>query len=250
MNPDELVQIATEIVNHGRERGAAIRLFGGVAVYAHCPSIPKHAKVQREYADLDFVAPAAAWKVLPDLFIGRGFRMRVNAPGRATFTRDELTADVRGTIYRDYYSFDFGPRLEADRLTLPLVDQLLCKLQRIELREKDVQDVIALLLDHEVTKGGGKETIDGNYLIRLTSSNWGLWTTIYDNMVTLEKITDRYVEPQAAQQVWRRIEAIQGALDSQAKSLGWWLRAIPNKRLKWYGEPPEEVAPEKLQVRV
>src|SRR5512133_25898 len=99
MDSDELVQIGTEIVNDARERGAVMRLFGGVAFYARCPSIAAHPKLQREYADIDFVAPTNAWQVLPDLFISRGFRMKVNSPTRATFTRGEVTADVRGTIF-------------------------------------------------------------------------------------------------------------------------------------------------------
>ncbi|MGB8646879.1 MAG: hypothetical protein WCF84_16690 [Anaerolineae bacterium] len=271
MTPNELVQTGTEIVNQAREHGATIRLCGGVAIYARCPSIESHPKLQREYGDMDFIAPVSAWKVMPDLFISRGFRMKVNSQDRATFTREGLTVDVHGTAYRDYFTFDLGARLAADPLTLPLVDLLLLKLQRVQMAEKDIQDAIALLVDHRVASAarsdrdqqseltdkydasvpeGDDEIIDRAYLYKQTNVNWGLWTTVFDNTVMLEKIFDRYLEPEEAQLAWRRIELIQEVMDAQGKSFGWWLRAIPGKRMKWYQEPVKQAEPEPVQVRM
>ncbi len=250
MTPSELVRIGTDIVNSARERGATVRLFGGVAIYARCPSIESHPKLQREYKDLDFIAPVSAWKVLPDIFISRGFRMKANAHGQATFTREGLTVDLRGTAYRDYFSFDLSPRLAKDSVTLPLVDLLLVKLQRVQMAEKDIQDAVALLLDHRVADEGDEETIDRTYLYKRTNGNWGLWTTVFDNTVVLEKTFDRYLEPEEAQLAWRRVELIQEVMDARRKSLSWWFRAIPNKRMRWYNEPVKEPEPEPLKVRM
>ncbi len=250
MTANELIETGTDIVEAGRKRGATIRLFGGVAVRARCPSIETQPKLQREYADLDFVAPVSAWKFLPDLFISRGFRMKVNSAQRATFTREGLTIDVRGTIYRDYYTFDLAPRLDYSPLTLPLADLLLLKLQRVRMAEKDIQDAIALLLDHDVTGAGNPETIDRDYIFKRTNTEWGLWTTVFDNTVMLEKILDQYLDRAEAQRVWRRIELIQEVMDGKGKSFGWWLRSLPNKRMKWYSEPVQESEPETVKVRM
>ncbi len=250
MTPNELVQIGTDIVNQANAQGADIRLFGGVAVLAHCPSLQTHEKLQREYHDLDLVAPVGAWKILPDLMISRGLHMNVKSSGRATFTREDLTVDVRGTTYREYYTLNLLPRLHLDPLTVPVADLLLYKLQRVQMAEKDIQDAIALLLDHPVADGGDAETIDREYLYKLTNTNWGLWTTVYDNTVMLEKTLDRYLETKEAQLVWRRIEQIQEVMDGKGKSLGWWLRWILKKRVKWYNEPAKETQPEPLKVRM
>ena len=239
MAPDELVELGTEIVREAASRTMVMRLIGGAAVYARCPSISTHPKLQRPYKDLDLVASRSGWSGLTDLFSSLGFETESVTPSRATFSRSGLTVDVRVTSYRDFYSFDFATRLSLDETTLSPADLLLLKLQRFAFAEKDIQDSTALLLDHRVSNAGEEDTIDRDYLYGLTNRDWGLWTTVFDNTVALEKILDKYLDPEEAQLVWRRIELIQEVMDSKGKSLGWWLRGIPNKSLKWYRVPSE-----------
>jgi hypothetical protein len=236
VTPDELVKLGTDIVRQATALGAVMRLIGGAAVYARCPSIETHPKLQRAYNDLEIVAAREAWNSLPDLFGSLGFDMGEISAARATFKRGGLTIGVRGTDFRDCFSFDLATRLPLDQTTLPPTDLLLLKLQRFPFAEKDIQDATVLLLDHRVANAGEEDTIDRVYLYKLTNRNWGLWTTVFDNTVTLEKILDKYLDPEEAQLVWRRIELIQEVMDGKGKSLGWWLRRIPNRRLKWYRE--------------
>ena len=236
MTPNELVQLGTEIVKQAQARGAVVRLYGGVAIYARCESIATHPKLQRDHADLDLVAASNARAILPELFKAQGFELHEQSPTKLIFTRGELTVDVGGTRFHEQATFDLAPRLELEPLTLPLADLLLLKLQRFHFTEKNIQDSIALLLDHRVASGGDEETIDRDYIYRLTNRNWALWTIVFDNTVTLEKILDKYIEPEEAQLAWRRIELLQEVMDAKGKSLGWWLRAIPNRRVKWYRE--------------
>lgn len=39
--------------------------------------------------------------------------------------------------------------------------------------------------------------------------------------ITLEKVLDKYLEPEEAQLVWRRIELLQEDMDREPKSFGW-----------------------------
>ena len=98
---------------------------------------------------------------------------------------------------------------------------MLIKIARVKFEEKDIQDSIALLLDHRVGRGEGEDQIDRQYIAKLAGKNWGLFTTAYDNTVALEKILDRYLEPEEAQLVWRRIELLQEDMDREPKSFGW-----------------------------
>jgi hypothetical protein len=52
---------------------------------------------------------------------------------------------------------------------------------------------------------------------------------VYDTTITLEKILDKYVEPEEAQLVWRRIELIQGDMDRQPKSFRWMINQLLKK---------------------
>lgn len=237
MTPDELVQLGAEIVNAATARGATVRLFGGVAIRARCPSLATHPALQREHHDLDLIAAPNAWGVLPDLFIARGFEMQENSPQHAVFGKEGIRAEVGTPAFQEYHALNFAPRLASSPTTLSLADLLLFKLQRVNFGAKDRQDAIALLLDHRVATGGGDDDIDRAYLYQVTNRDWGLWTTVFDNTVTLEKILDKYLAPEAARLVWRRIELIQEVLDGKGKSLGWWSRRLVGKRVKWYREP-------------
>lgn len=239
MTPDELVALGTDVVKQAAARGALVRLLGGAAVYACCPSIETHPKLQRAYGDLDLTAAMNAWSIVPEILVSRGFEIERSAPDRLIFRRGELKIDVRGTSFHDWFSFNLTPRLSLGQITLPLADLLILKLQRHNFAEKDIQDSIALLLDHRVGRDEGEETIDREYLYKLTNRNWGLWTTVFDNTVALEKILDKYLDLEEAQLVWRRIELVQEVLDGRGKSFGWWLRWIPNRRIKWYRTPTE-----------
>jgi hypothetical protein len=234
VTPDELIRAGTNILEKAAARGVELRLIGGVAIRTRCPSTEAHPKLQRPYRDLDFVVAPAAWTGLPALFASLGFETRKATPTRASFHREGLAVDVRGTDFRDCFVFDLATRLNIARTTLPLADLLLLKLQRVEFAEKDIQDSTALLLDHRVADTEEDDAIDRVYLHTLTNKNWGLWTTVFDNTVTLEKVLDKYIDPEEAQLVWRRIELIQEVMDGKSKSFGWWMRSIPNRRLKWY----------------
>jgi hypothetical protein len=120
-------------------------------------------------------------------------------------------------------------RLMLASPTLPPTELLLIKLSRRPFEERDVQDAIALLLDHRVARGEAADEIDSAYVTKLCARNWKLFHAVYGNTVTLEKVLDQYLEPEQARLVWRRIELLQSDLDQQPKSLGWMINQFLRK---------------------
>jgi hypothetical protein len=234
-NGDELVELGATLVNDAAARGVTLRLFGGVAILARCPVIADHPKLQREHHDLDFIAPRAGFEALPEIFAARGFALVAREPGKIDFARDGLPAQARDPLFDEYHALDFTARLARSALTLPS-DLLVFKLQRRKFADKDARDAIALLLAHRVTKDAGDEEIDSEYIAELTRRDWGLFTTVYDNTVELEKMLDKYLEPEEARSVWRRVELIQGAMDAARKSPGWLARGLIGRHVRWYRE--------------
>lgn len=227
MTAGELVALGTEIVNEAEKQGSTLRMYGGVAIYARCPSIETHASLQREYVDLDLVAAENGWNKLPEFFQARGFAVQENAPTKLTLTRDNVLIDVRAAAVSEDFSFDLAPRLNITPLTLPLADLLLLKLARVKFADKEIKDSAALLLDHRVSDGGDEEDeINRAQIYRAANRDYRLWKTIFDNTVTLEKIFDKYLEPEEGQLAWRRIERIQEVLDGKSHSLGWWVGRV------------------------
>ena len=63
-----------------------------------------------------------------------------------------------------------------DPRTVPLAELLLTKLQVVRTNRKDVIDICAILLDHDVGETDG-ETVNAAYIASLLSGDWGLWRT-------------------------------------------------------------------------
>ncbi len=231
---EQLAAMAKAVIASAAEKNLAARVMGGVAVHLSCESIETHPTLQREYADVDFVAVRRDFDALAALFAAMGWELRGKAERRWTFEKEGIGADLYDARYRDDHRIDFTARLALAAPTLPLADLLLLKLERKQMGEKDIKDAIALLLDHRVARGEAEGLalsavegqIDHLYIARATRGDWSLWTTVYDNTIALENILEKYLESEEAQLVWRRIELIQGDMDLQRKSLAWMLNQI------------------------
>ena len=223
---DQFAALAKSFVDAAAQKNLVLRVLSGVAVYLSCSNIETHPSLRRKILDVDLVAPVAQWDALAELFRANGASVRTKSADVWLFDQDGVQIELCDPKF-DYA--DLSPRLTLALPTLPLADLLLFKLQRRPFEERDVQDAIALLLDHRVAKGEAEEQIDHEYIAKLCASNWQLFHRVYDNTVTLEKVLDKYIEPEEAQLVWRRIELIQGDMDQQPKSFGWMLNQFLKK---------------------
>lgn len=223
---DQFVALAKLFVDAAAQKNLTLRVMSGVAVYLTCSSIETHPSLQRKILDIDLVAPVAQWDALAEIFKSNGASVRAKSANAWVFERDGVQIELCGTKF-DYA--DLSSRLALASPTLPLADLLLFKLQRQPFEERDIQDAIALLLDHRVAKGEAEDQIDHEYIAKLCADNWNLFHRVYDNTISLEKILDKYVEPEEAQLVWRRIELIQGEMDRQPKSFGWMVNQFLKK---------------------
>lgn len=203
-----------------------MRVIGGVAVYAVCPSIATRPKLQRAILDVDLVAARGDWNALEGIFAENGLALRAKEKESWFFEKDGLTVELCDP---NFGFADFTRRLALAAPTLPLTDLLLIKLARRPFEERDVQDAIALLLDHPVASKHAVEQIDGAHIAQLGARDWKLFHAIYDNTLTLEQVLDKYLEPEEARLVWRRVEALQSELDRAPKSLGWMINQFLRK---------------------
>jgi len=129
--------------------------------------------------------------------------------------------------------------------TLPPADLLLSKLQIVEGTDRDAQDVLALLADHELVESAG----DGIELPRLRGmcgTDWGWWRTVDGN---LARLIASWIEPTTAgesapvgarSRAVGRARALRTELAASPKSIRWRARAAVGTRLRWY-DLPEEV---------
>jgi hypothetical protein len=129
--------------------------------------------------------------------------------------------------------------------TLSAADLLLSKLQIVEQTDRDAQDVLGLLAEHELVESD-RDAIELPRFRQVCGNDWGWWRTVDDN---LERLIARWIEP-ATPDEWApvgvrsrardRARALRAALAACPKSMGWRARATVGTRVRWY-DLPEEV---------
>ena len=227
------------------ELGLPLRMIGGVAFYVRCPSA-RLPPLTRTYGDVDFIGLSGSRARITDFFETEGYvqdRMfnALHGAQRLNFTDPARgrPIDVVLDQFTMCHTIDFRDRLLLEPMTVPLTDLLLSKLQVIELNRKDVQDLLALLIDHELGEEPG-EAIDRARLRDLLGADWGFEHTARLNLGRVADQASRYsLGDDLVERVRSRVDAITALLDRSPKSLRWKLRATIGERVQWY-EVPEE----------
>ena len=132
---------------------------------------------------------------------------------------------------------ELANRLGHEGPTLTPADLLLSKLQVYEVNMKDLVDTAALLLDHPIADHDD-DAINGAYLARLTSDDWGLHRTLQLNSGRVRDAA-RVLEVDS-RLIDQRLDELWSKIDAQPKSLRWKVRARVGDRVSWY-QLPEEV---------
>jgi hypothetical protein len=217
-----------------------VRMVGGVAVNMRCPSI-RTLDSPRTYRDLDLCGRCRDTKRIEQLLETLGYapsrRFNVLNAGERLLFDDPAHGkhvDVFLDVMRMCHDLDLRDRLTLDAQTLPLADLLLSKLQIVEMTERDMLDVLALLNDHALRERE-EACINLARVREVCAGDWGWWRTAMDN---LEKIAVR--GDGWAAQAPQRVQELRDFLIEVPKSASWRLRATVGNRKRWY-ELPEEV---------
>ena len=236
-----------QIVELAAEQGVILRLLGGLAVRLHSPSAT-HRSLARQYADFDFVMADRRTDRVAEAVAALGYVPNqtfnlLNGDRRLLFYDEtgERQIDVFVNTFHMCHSVPIdGERLALEPLTLPLAELLLTKMQIVQLNEKDVRDLCALVLDHSFGDGDD-ETFNLPYITSLCARDWGLWKTITTNAQKVRDFADAY-ELDGSQKltITERLEVLRSTLDEAPKSLKWKARDRIGERVQWY-DLPEEV---------
>lgn len=228
-----------------------VRLLGGVGVALH-DHRPVPTALERGYGDLDVVVPAKSTRRTTAALTAAGYQPneRFNAlhgAQRMLFydTENKRQVDVFVGVFAMCHRLELSGRLDQHPYSLDAADLLLTKLQIHEINRKDLVDAVRLLLTHENADiaGGGDGTVNAMSLDRLravTSSDWGWFTTVTDNLALVRAAASDLLEPADAGVVQSRVDEIDTALRTAPKSMRWKARSVVGRKTPWY-ELPEEV---------
>jgi len=233
------------LVGAADAQGVVLRLVGGVAIWARCPSA-RRPPLARRYNDIDFVTRSGSAAAVTAFLTDQGYepnrmfnalhgaqRLMYADPARGR------VVDVLVDRFVMCHRLDLRDRLAIDARTLPLADLLLTKLQVVELNEKDLMDLLALLADHDLDGDG--DAIGTARILAVTRDDWGLEHTIRG---TLARVRDaagsQGLDGTVAEGICSRIDRLVELLDQAGKTLRWRMRARLGERVRWY-QLPEEV---------
>jgi hypothetical protein len=245
-NFNDFAKEIRRIISEADERKVPLRIMGGAAIRMHCPKYewmydqlkrtPKH--------DMDFVTYSKFRPLTKQLFMDLGYEpyislMLTGATGR----HRQIFNDKDGNKAIDVFLgklemchvIDFEGRLEADSPTVPLAELFLQKLQVVQLNEKDVQDTVILLREHDIGDSD-KDEVNAAYVSSVLAKEWGFYYTVTTNLSKVKNFLQDYKVLTDADKaiVSERIEKIRSRIEAAPKAMGWKMRARVGPSVKWY----------------
>lgn len=246
---------ARRIAGEGEKRDLTLRVLGGVGIRLLTPDhvevaqrLGRLGEGEQEFTDLDFMSYKNQRDQMKRFFEDLGYAKRRATLSTAASER-QIYFHPDGWFFVDVFfdkllvanhPLDLRGRLELISLTLTPTDLLLEKVQIVNMGDKDVKDTVVLLLAHDVGDSDGNGEINGQYISRLLSADWGFWYTVTTNLEGLrEHVPQMGGLSQEERGIVRdRIGTLLDRLESEPKSLRWKARARLGPRLRWY-EPVE-----------
>lgn len=241
----DLVGLADALIEEAGRRGAGLRLLGGVAIWLSSPRGREVENLRRGYKDIDFAAVREGSRGLPAAFAACGWEAdaRFNALHGKTrllfFHGGDLQADVFLGSFEQCHRLVITSRTLRQSRTLPPAELLLTKLQVREPNEKDIQDALALLLDHDFGERGSEEAAELEVVRSVAGSDWGWYATCIDSIAVLRRGAERLLTDPNLEVAMARLAWLEEAIESAPKSTRWRLRSIVGRRWPWYEEPEE-----------
>ncbi len=225
-----------------------LRLIGALAFRTHCPKFGYiQDELGRKFTDIDFASYPKYLKDIRRFFIELGYVEDKIVTQLFSDTRMLFHDPIYGRhidIFFNMLNFNhvvsFEGRLECEKLTLPLAELLLEKIQIVQINEKDLIDSIMLLREHEIGNSDD-ETINVEVITRTLANDWGFWRTATANLKLLDEFLDRYYKLNNADReiVRHRIQELLKRIDETPKTLRWKLRSNIGERVKWYKDVEE-----------
>ena len=236
------------IVAAGDAARLTLRVLGALAFRTHCPHFGYlQEKMGRSYTDIDFAAYARDSKGIRALMAGLGYTedkevFVVSEGSRAIFENPQ--SHIHIDVFYEKLDFchviPWNGRLEMDSPTIPLAEMVLEKTQIVQINEKDVIDMIMLLLEHGLGEDD-REIINIKRIAKLCAEDWGLWRTVSMNLEKIDKLAQNYdtLNSEHKARVSSQVGEALRLMEAEPKSMAWRLRARVGDRVKWYKDVDE-----------
>jgi hypothetical protein len=237
-----LYALHERILEAAQASGTPLKLVGGMAIELRSGPVPEG--LGRTFGDLDYIARRRDRRAVEKLFELAGF-VRDPASAQSAHRRQVWEppeggehVDVFLGAFEMCHTLHLEDRLGGPHPALPAADLLLTKLQIVELNDKDRTDLIRLLSTHLLGDSDADGVIELAYLTGLLGSDWGLFTTVTDNLRVLVSDQGMAATPEGRDAA-EISQALLEAAEAAPKSSAFRMRARLGRRKQWYRLPEE-----------
>jgi hypothetical protein len=267
MSEDEFLKEALGIVEKAQSHGLYLRILGSLGAYIRSlnngcadvfKSLERFGDGMPLFTDLDLAAYGKQKGEINKFLRELDFKPDPLVNGLFGHKRliyyhpqNKYHIDVFLNKLEFSHDVEFGEkpgsgRLELDYPTISPTDIVLEKLQIHEINHKDLIDLISLFIVHDVHVQFGKNVVDGEYITKILSNEWGFW---YDATTNLGKVRsllegltkDGKLTATQSQTALQRIDKLLNMIMNSPKTKEWEKRAKIGTKKPWYREVEEVV---------
>jgi hypothetical protein len=252
MEPDsgagsQIMSDAEAVIGSAGAEGLRVRLIGGIGIYLRSSARTRSA-LGRSYGDFDLVARRKESRQLRRLLEARGYVPETvfNAThGESRLLYHHPSGAYHVDVFLDEFNMshklDFSKRLDVVPLTLPPSDLLLTKMQVAQINQKDLSDAGMLLLDHAPGERDGDAELASGYFAETLARDWGLFTTVTDNMqMLISAVAALPLTAEERELIAGRAGQLMQVAENAPKTTRWQVRSRVGRRVRWY-ELPEDI---------
>lgn len=232
-----MLEEARRLIDAAGDRGLRLRAMGGMGVLLTLRSPDLLQQLGRgPINDIDLVGMSEQrlqyQRLFEDLDYEVDRALLVVAEGRRYGFQARNDPSIHVDVFIDRlemcHTLDLRPRLGVEPYSLTATDLLLQKLQIVDLKHKDVVDLVALLLD-------SSETLDFPYFSGILADDWGFFHTAAITLGVVDASVGEFdlLAPQA-DAVRSAVTRLRSAAEAAPKTRRWKVRAAVGTRIGWY----------------
>lgn len=239
----QLEQEAQRVLQEAKSAALALCVMDPLAIWAICSLRPQWLMPARK-RQIEFAARAEQADALTRLFQQLGYetnprfneffnQRRLNFVHPVNF----ISVDVFLDTFEMYHRIDLTPALRQGVTHLPFIPLLLTRLQLVEISHSALNELCALLFEHNLSLVPQSNAVDVSPLTQLCAEEWGWYKTTMQNLDRVQRFAEKTLAAHERDAVIPRVNLLQSGLHATPKSLRWQARARLGETMRWYETP-------------
>lgn len=247
-SPETYLEEARRLIDEARKKGLLLRVMGPIALHFYFPDyVELYRRMERlgerVFTDIDYAAYGKDRGKLAAFFQSQGYSydpriMMLFGQTRHIYFSDRIPMiDVFYDQLDMNHRVSYRGRLELHPYCVSLTDLLLQKLQIVRINDKDLKDVMLLLLAAPIGTSDNEE-INADYIAKLLADDWGFYYTAVTNLgrVKAALIGVPALSYEQRETIANKAERLIQAIETAPKSGKWRRRAKVGIKKPWYNE--------------